>query len=83
MAATIFPWREAVAIIRARNKPIRELRLFPFYERSVWTDSEMPGASIPGCRSSGKPVKTWCEENGIIVKSFYRWERLYMAESSM
>ena len=23
------------------------------------------------CRSSGKPVKAWCEENGINVKSYY------------
>lgn len=34
------------------------------------------------CRSSGIPVKTWCEENGINVKSYYRWERLYIAEAS-
>ena len=34
------------------------------------------------CRSSGIPVKNWCEENGINVKSYYRWERLYMAEAS-
>ena len=38
---------------------------------------------IRGCRSSGKPVKTWCEENGVNVKSYYRWERLYIAEASM
>lgn len=34
------------------------------------------------CRSSGIPVKTWCEENGISIKSYYRWERLYIAEAS-
>ena len=38
---------------------------------------------IRACRSSGKQVKTWCEENGINVKSYYRWERLYIAEASM
>ena len=38
---------------------------------------------IRACRSSGKPVKTWCEENGINIKSYYRWERLYIAEASM
>ena len=38
---------------------------------------------IRACRSSGKPVKTWCEENGISIKSYYRWERLYIAEASM
>ena len=37
---------------------------------------------IRACRSSGIPVKTWCEENGINVKSYYRWERLYIAEAS-
>lgn len=37
---------------------------------------------IRTCRSSGIPVKTWCEENGINVKSYYRWERLYIAEAS-
>ena len=35
------------------------------------------------CRSSGVPVKSWCEENGISVKSYYRWERLYIAEAGM
>lgn len=38
---------------------------------------------IRTCRSSGKPVKTWCEENGINDRSYYRWERLYMAEMGM
>ena len=38
---------------------------------------------IRACRSSGKQVKNWCEENGINIKSYYRWERLYIAEASM
>ena len=38
---------------------------------------------IRSCRSSGVPVKSWCEENGISVKSYYRWERLYIAEAGM
>lgn len=38
---------------------------------------------IRACRSSGKTVKTWCEENGINIKSYYRRERLYIAEASM
>ena len=38
---------------------------------------------IRACRSRGKQVKSWCEENGINVKSYYRWERLYIAEASM
>ena len=37
---------------------------------------------ILACRSSGIPVKTWCEKNNISIKSYYRWERLYMAEAS-
>ncbi len=37
---------------------------------------------ILACRSSGIPVKSWCEENNISIKSYYRWERLYMAEAS-
>ena len=37
---------------------------------------------ILACRSSGIPVKIWCEENNISIKSYYRWERLYMAEAS-
>lgn len=27
--------------------------------------------------------KTWSEENGISIKSYYRWDRLYIAEASM
>lgn len=37
---------------------------------------------IRACRSSGIAVKNWCEENGINIKSYYRWERLYIAEAS-
>ena len=38
---------------------------------------------IRACRSSGMPVKEWCAENRVGIKSYYRWERLYMAEASM
>ena len=27
------------------------------------------------CRNSGKPVRRWCEENQIHIKTYYRWER--------
>ena len=37
---------------------------------------------IRTCRSSGKSVKAWSEEKGITIKSYYRWERLYIAETS-
>lgn len=33
------------------------------------------------CRSSGQPVQTWCEQNQISPKTYYRWERLVMAEA--
>jgi transposase-like protein len=30
---------------------------------------------IKECRSSGKTVKSWCEENGISEKSYFYWQR--------
>ena len=27
------------------------------------------------CRSSGKPVKAWCQEQGVSAATYYRWER--------
>lgn len=27
------------------------------------------------CRTSGRTVKAWCEEQGIGYKTYYRWER--------
>ena len=27
------------------------------------------------CRSSGKPVKAWCQEQGVSAAAYYRWER--------
>lgn len=40
------------------------------------------GEHIRACRSSGKPVSVWCKENNINVKSYYRWERLYIAQAT-
>ena len=37
---------------------------------------------IRAFRSSGKAVKTWCAENGINIKSYYRWEQLCISEAS-
>ena len=36
------------------------------------------------CRSSGEPVTTWCEEQGIDRRTYYRWEQevLKAAEKS-
>jgi hypothetical protein len=36
---------------------------------------------IIDCRNSGQPVQAWCERNGINPKTYYRWERLLMAEA--
>ena len=31
---------------------------------------------VSSCRSSGKTVRDWCEENGISPGSYYRWQRI-------
>ncbi|MBP3427694.1 MAG: IS66 family insertion sequence element accessory protein TnpB [Clostridia bacterium] len=36
---------------------------------AVWTQR------IAGCRSSGKSVKHWCQENDISEKTYYYWQR--------
>ena len=30
---------------------------------------------IRSCRSSGKPIKTWCSENNINLKTYYHWQK--------
>lgn len=30
---------------------------------------------VTECRSSGKSVRTWCAEQGVGYKTYYRWER--------
>jgi hypothetical protein len=37
---------------------------------------------IRACRSSGLNVKTWCVENGISPKTYYRWERICPGEAA-
>lgn len=37
---------------------------------------------ILACRTSGMPVTAWCAENHISAKTYYRWERLCLAEVS-
>ncbi len=37
---------------------------------------------IRACRSSGKNVTTWCTENGISPKTYYRWERACLGEAA-
>jgi len=34
------------------------------------------------CRSSGMGVTRWCAENKISPKTYYRWERLCLAETA-
>ena len=36
---------------------------------AVWTQR------IADCRSSGKGVKHWCQENNISEKTYYYWQR--------
>ncbi len=31
---------------------------------------------IGECRNSGKTVKSWCKDNHICLKSYYRWQRI-------
>ena len=37
---------------------------------------------VQACRSSGMPVKEWCEQNKVCSKTYYTWERVYLAEIS-
>lgn len=30
---------------------------------------------VKDCRSSGKTIKAWCNENGIDLKRYYYWQR--------
>ena len=37
---------------------------------------------IRACRSSGLSVTRWCVENQISPKTYYRWERICLAEAA-
>ena len=37
---------------------------------------------VQACRSSGLPVREWCERNNVCDKTYYTWERVYLAEVS-
>lgn len=37
---------------------------------------------IRNCRSSGLPVKQWCNQRGITATTYYRWERQVLAAAS-
>ena len=34
---------------------------------------------VQACRSSGMTVKEWCEQNDVCAKTYYTWERVYLA----
>ena len=36
---------------------------------------------VAECRSSGKSVRTWCAEQGVGYKTYYRWERQILSLS--
>lgn len=36
---------------------------------SLWTER------VSACRSSGKSVRQWCQENSIAEKTYYYWQR--------
>ena len=37
---------------------------------------------IAECRSSGKTVKAWCAQQGIAIKTYYYWEKRFVAEAT-
>lgn len=37
---------------------------------------------IQACRTSGLTVKAWCADQGFNTKTYYRWERLYIASTA-
>ena len=37
---------------------------------------------IAECRSRGKTVKAWCEDEGVSIKTYYYWEKRIVAEAS-
>ena len=39
-------------------------------------------ARIAECRTSGKPVKAWCSEQGIPIKKYYYWEKKFVTEAT-
>ena len=39
-------------------------------------------ARITECRTSGKSVKAWCNEQGIPIKTYYYWEKKFVTEAT-
>ena len=36
---------------------------------------------VKACRSSGKTIKVWCDENGINYKTYYHWQKKVCLET--
>lgn len=48
-----------------------ELQLYGSQQKlAEWSEK------VVSCRSSGKKVKEWCEENGVSPGSYYRWQKI-------
>ena len=39
-------------------------------------------ARIAECRSSGMSVRAWCNEQGISVQTYYRWEKRFVEKAT-
>lgn len=37
---------------------------------------------VVDCRTSGIPVKDWCKQHRVSVKTFYKWEKLVVAAAA-
>ena len=39
-------------------------------------------SKIAECRTSGMPVRAWCAEHGIHIKTYYYWEKRFIIEAT-
>ena len=39
-------------------------------------------ARIAECRSSGMSVRAWCNEQGVSVQTYYRWEKRFLEKAT-
>lgn len=39
-------------------------------------------ARIAECRNSGMSVRAWCNEQGISVQTYYRWEKCFVEKAT-
>ena len=39
-------------------------------------------SKIAECRTSGMPVRAWCAEHGIHIKTYYYWEKRFVIEAT-